>query len=292
MRYSFKNSPLRWAKEIVKLLPDKPYLQIKYFMCMRECLHLKAPQTFNEKLQWIKLYDRKPEYIPMVDKYEAKKIVGAAIGTEYIIETYGVWNHFDEIDFSSLPNQFVLKCTHDSGSVTICKDKATFDYDAARKKLEHGLTFDVFKDGREWPYKNVKPRIIAEAYMEDTSLGELRDYKFFTFGGEPKVVHIVSNRQNPNEETYGDFFDMDYLHLDLTIGHNNAPILPKKPKNFEKMIEFSRILSKGTKHLRVDFYEVNGQLYFGELTFFHDSGFGDIRPIEWDKIMGEWIDLS
>ena len=292
MRYSFKNSPLRWAKEIVKLLPDKPYLRVKYLMCMREPLHLNPPRTYNEKLQWIKLYDRKTEYISMVDKYEVKKLVAEAIGKEYIIETYGVWNHFDEIDFSLLPDQFVLKCTHDSGSVTICKDKTQFDYDAAKQKLERGLKFDVFRDGREWPYKNVTPRIIAEAYMEDTQLGELRDYKFFTFGGEPKVVHIVSNRQNPDEETYGDFYDMDYGHLELTIGHNNALVPPKKPENFEKMIEFSRILSKGTKQLRVDFYEVNGHLYFGELTFFHDSGFGDIQPIEWDKIMGEWIDLS
>ncbi len=292
MRYSFKQSYLAPVKKIVKLLPDKPYLKLKYYMCFRERLDLKNPKTYNEKLQWIKIYDRNPDYIPLVDKYEAKIKVAEKIGSEHIIETYGVWNHFDEIDFDKLPKSFVLKCTHDTGSIVICKDKNQLDKAAAKEKLEHGLKFDVFRDGREWPYKNVKPRIIAEAYMEDTELGELRDYKFFTFGGVPKYVHIVSNRQNANEETYGDFYDMDYNHVELTIGHDNAPIPPKKPANFEKMIEFAKVLSKGTRQLRVDFYEVNGNLYFGELTFFQDSGFGDILPKSWNRKLGDMIDLS
>ena len=128
--------------------------------------------------------------------------------------------------------------------------------------------------------------------MEDSEFHELRDYKFFTFGGVPKLVHIVSNRQNPDEETYGDFFDMDYNHLDLTIGHINAPTPPQRPKNFEKMKAFAAQLSEGTRHLRVDFYEVDGQLCFGELTFFHDSGFGDIQPPAWNDVMGSWISLD
>lgn len=292
MRYSYKSSKLAPLKKLLKLLPDKPYLRIKYYFCCREWLSFKNPKTYNAKLQWLKVYDRDPRYIPMVDKYEVKNLVGSKIGFEHIIETYGVWESFDEIDFSKLPNQFVLKCTHDSGSVVICKNKSSFDADAAKEKLEHALKFNVFSDGREWPYKNVKPRIIAEAYMEDVSVGELRDYKFFTFGGEPKYVHIVSNRQNPNEETYGDFFDMDYQHVELTIGHNNAPVLPQKPVNFGKMVEYARLLAQGTKQLRVDFYEVDGQLYFGELTFFHDSGFGDILPESWNRKLGDLIDLS
>lgn len=292
MRHSYKKSKVSFLKNLVKLLPDKPYLRIKYFLCCRELLSFKNPKTYNEKLQWIKVYDRNPEYIPLVDKYEVKKIVGSKIGFEHIIETYGVWNSFDEIKFDELPDQFVLKCTHDSGSVSICKNKKTFNIAEAKEKLERALKFNVFRDGREWPYKNVKPRIIAEAYMEDTAVGELRDYKFFTFGGEPKYVHIVSNRQNPDEETYGDFFDMDYQHVELTIGHNNAPTPPDKPANFSKMIEYAKLLSEGTKQLRVDFYEVDGRLYFGELTFFHDSGFGDILPESWNKKLGDLIDLS
>ena len=292
MRRYYKKGKFSAVKSLIKMLPDKPYLKIKYYLCCKERLSFKNPKTYNAKLQWLKVYDRNPAYIPLVDKYEVKKIVGEKIGEEHIIKTYGVWERFDEINFDELPEQFVLKCTHDSGSVSICKDKSSFDFDKAREKIERALKFDVFKDGREWPYKNVKPRIIAEAYMEDSTVGELRDYKFFTFGGVPRYVHIVSNRQNPNEETYGDFFDMDYQHVELTIGHNNAPIPPQKPVNFEKMIEFAKLLSQGTKQLRVDFYEVDGQLYFGELTFFHDSGFGDILPESWNLKLGNLIDLS
>jgi hypothetical protein len=261
-------------------------------MCFRKRLDLKNPKTYNEKLQWIKIYDRNPRYSLLVDKYEVKKIVGDLIGHQHIIKTYGVWNTFDEIDFDKLPNQFVLKCTHDSGSVTICKDNNHFDKEKAREKIEKGLKFNVFRDGREWPYKNVKPRIIAEAYMEDLSLGELRDYKFFTFNGKPHYVHIVSNRQNPDEETYGDFFDMDYNHVDLTIGHNNAPVYPNKPVNFEKMKEYAELLAKDTKQLRVDFYEVNGELYFGELTFFPWSGYVQYTPDSFDFEAGEKFVLT
>ena len=292
MRRYYKKGKFTAIKSLIKMLPDKPYLKIKYYLCCKERLSFNNPKTYNAKLQWLKIYDRNPDYVPLVDKYEVKRIVGEKIGDEHIIKTYGVWDSFDEINFDGLPDQFVLKCTHDSGSVSICKDKSSFDLDRARERIERALKFDVFKDGREWPYKNVKPRIIAEAYMEDTTVGELRDYKFFTFGGVPKYVHIVSNRQNPNEETYGDFFDMDYQHVELTIGHNNAPIPPEKPVNFDKMVEYAKLLSEGTKQLRVDFYEVDGQLYFGELTFFHDSGFGDIRPESWNKKLGELIDLS
>lgn len=292
MRYYYKKGKFSFVKKLLQLLPDKPYLKIKYYLCCREHLSFKKPKTFNEKLQWLKIYDRNPAYISLVDKYEVKKVVGKKIGFEHIIETYGVWDSFNEIDFDALPDRFVLKCTHDSGSVTICKDKTTFNKEEAGSKLDRALKNDVFRSGREWPYKNVRPRILAEAYMEDSRLGELRDYKFFTFNGVPKYVHIVSNRQNPNEETYGDFFDMDYQHVELTIGHNNAPTPPDKPVNFEKMIEFAKILSQGTKQLRVDFYEVEGKLYFGELTFFHDSGFGDILPESWNRKLGDLIDLA
>lgn len=277
---------------ITKLFPDGLYLKWMYKSNIGKKLDLNNPKGFNEKLQWLKINDRSHSYIKMVDKYEAKKYVADKIGEEYIIRTYGVWDRFDDIDFDSLPDSFVLKCTHDSAGLVICKDKKCFDKIKAKIKLEKCLKRNFYYSGREWPYKNVKPRIIAEEYMEDTVLHELRDYKFFTFNGVPKVMHLVSNRQNEKEETYGDFFDMEYNHLDLTMGHINAPVIPEKPKNFDLMIKFAEILSEGTAHLRVDFYEVSGHLYFGELTFYQDSGFADIKPGIWDRTLGDWIELS
>lgn len=271
-------------------LSDETYLKIKYLYRMKKMLNLENPQTYNEKLQWIKLYDRKSIYTTMVDKCEAKKFVAELIGPEYIIPTYGVWNNVDEIDFDELPEEFVLKCTHDSGSVIICKDKKSFSYDEAREKLRRSLEKSAFKDGREWPYKNVERKIIAEKYMIDAKDEELRDYKFFTFNGEPKILYIAQGR-GKGEETVADFFDMEFNHLDLRIDHEMAEELPHPPKNFELMINLARKLSQGTPELRVDFYEVNGQVYFGEMTFFHCSGFWPFRPEKWDHILGEWINL-
>lgn len=275
-----------------KVLPDSVYLRIVYRLRMGKKLSLKEPKTYTEKLQWLKLHDFKQRYTEMADKYLAKEYVGRIIGEEYIIPTYGFWDSFEDINFDTLPNQFVLKCNHDSASVIICRDKANFDKESAREILTKCLRNDFFYVGREYPYKHIHRKIIAEAYMEDADLHELRDYKFFTFGGVPKIVHVVTNRQKEDEETYGDFFDMDYQHLDLHMGHDFAPVLPEKPYNFEKMKEFAGILSAGTRHLRVDFYEVNKQLYFGELTFYQDSGWKKIEPFEWDCLIGSWINLD
>ena len=270
---------------------DRFYLKCFYRSFFDKKLNLDPPTTFNEKLQWLKLHDRHPVYMDMVDKYTAKEFVAQRIGQEHIIKTYGVWDRFEDIDFDQLPDRFVLKCTHDSAGYVICRDKSAFDFEKARKKITKCLNTNFFYVGREWPYKNLKPRVLAEEYMEDHTLHELRDYKFFTFDGVPKVMHLVSNRQNTQEETYGDFFDMDYQHLDFTMGHPNAPKPPQKPANFEKMKEFARILAEGTTHLRVDFYEVDGQLYFGELTFYQDSGIARILPEKWDRTLGDWIRL-
>ena len=277
---------------IAKIIPDSLYLRIVYRLRMGEPLNLRNPKTYTEKLQWLKINDVNPKHTEMVDKHLVKDYVAKIIGEEYIIPTYGAWDSFEEIDFDKLPDQFVLKCNHDSASVVICKDKASFDKESARKSLSASLKNDFFYVGREHPYKGIRKKIIAEAYMEDSELQELRDYKFFTFGGVPRIVHVVSNRQNKDEDTYGDFFDMDYQHLDLHMGHDFAPNPPEKPYNFEKMKEFARILSAGTRHLRVDFYEVNKQLYFGELTFYQDSGWKKIEPIEWNRKLGMWINLD
>ena len=278
-------------QKYMKWVPDRMYLKCLYRASLNEKLNLRDPQNYNAKLQWLKIHDHEPSHTEMVDKYAAKKYVADKIGEEYIIKTLGVWDSFEDINFDALPERFVLKCTHDSAGLAICRDKKSFDMAKAKAKLSKCLKRNFYYSGREWPYKNVKPRIIAEEYMEDTTLQELRDYKFFTFKGVPKVMHLVSNRQNQNEETFGDFFDMEFNHLDLTMGHNNAPVEPEKPRNFELMIKFAEILSNDTAHLRVDFYEVNGHLYFGELTFYQDSGFADILPTQWNDVLGSWIEI-
>lgn len=276
---------------VSRAIPDKAYLKLKYRSAFGRKLNLKDPKTYNEKLQWIKLYDRRPEYTVMVDKYEVKKYVAERIGDEYIIPTLGVWDKVEDIDFDSLPNQFVLKCTHDSGGLVICQDKSLLDVEAAKKKLRKSLKRNFYYAYREWPYKNVKPRIIAEEYMEDSSIGELRDYKFYCFDGTAAVMFVASDRHNANDGLKYDFYDMNFEHLDLRQGRPNSTEEIKKPQTFEKMREIAETLSKGIPQVRVDFYEVNGKLYFGELTFFDSAGLTPFDPEEWDYTFGEWIKL-
>lgn len=273
-------------------MPDKMYLKTAYRISLHKKLNLKTPKTYNEKLQWLKLYDRKPEYTEMVDKFEVRKYIAEKIGEEYLIPLVGgPWESFDEIDFEKLPEQFVLKTTHDSGGVVICTDKNKFDKEKAKEKLTKSMNYCYYWRGREWPYKNAKPKIIAEQYIEDEVTSELRDYKFFAFDGDVKCLFIASDRQNPNEETKFDFFDMDFKHLDFENGHPYSKIYPNKPQEFEKMKELASKLSKGIPQLRVDLYEVNGKIYFGELTFFHWSGFVPFNPEEWDETFGSWLKL-
>lgn len=271
-------------------VPAEQFLKKTYRIRLGMDLDLDNPIRYTEKLQWLKLYDHRPEYTTMVDKYEAKAYVGEKIGEEYIIPLLGVWESANEIDFDSLPNQFVLKTTHDSGAVVVCKDKKSLDIKKTKKTLTHFLKRKYYDCNREWPYKNVKPRIIAEEYMEDSTYKELRDYKFFTFGGEPKVLYIAQGR-GKGEPTVADFFDMDFNHLPFTIDHDIAITPPHKPKCFEEMKRLAAILSEGTPQLRVDFYEVDGRVYFGEMTFFHCSGFEGFHPEEWDKKFGDWVVL-
>lgn len=274
--------------KISRLMPDRLYLSLMYYKHFHAFPDFQNPQTFNEKLQWLKLYDRRPEYTIMVDKYAVKMYVANKIGEEYIIPTLGVWDSFDEIDFDKLPDQFVLKCTHDSHSVIICKDRSKFDIDTARTRINSGLKRNFFYYGREWPYKNVLPRIIAEKYMEDAKVRELRDYKIYTFNGKAKFCMINTDR---GTNTRADYFDESYNWLDFTWGYPHADVKPEKPANYEKMFELAEKLAKGTATLRVDFYEVNGQVYFGELTFFDASGFDKIIPESYDLKFGSWIKL-
>ncbi len=280
-------------RKIMQYFPDKLYIAIKYFYHFKKLPNLRFPHTYNEKIQWLKLHDRKPIYNIMVDKYEAKKYISKIIGEEYVIPSYGVWNTFDEINFDELPNSYVLKTTHDCGGVVICKDKAYFNKREARKILNQHLNNNFFYEGREWPYKDVQPRILAESYMENDSTRDLKDYKIFTFNGEPKLLFVAFDRQNKNEETKFNFYDMNFKKLDIENGHSNSSCIIPKPLNLNLMKDIAEKIAKysGLSHLRVDFYEVNGQVYVGELTFYHWSGFIPFEPSNWDNVLGNWITL-
>ena len=278
-------------KNFFKWIPDEKYITIKYKLEMNQKLNLKEPKTFNEKLQWLKLYDRKPEYTKMVDKYEAKKYVADIIGEEYIIPTLGVWDKFEDIDFTKLPNQFVLKPTHASGNVFICKNKDEIDYKKLKKTVQKWLKRNYYLVHREWPYKNVKPRIIAEQYMATYKQKELIDYKFFCFNGEPKFLYVSEGLSN-HENARISFVNMNYEKTEFyRKDYRPFDKLPNKPTNFDKMKELSKELSKNIPFIRVDFYEVNGQVYFGELTFFPCSGFIPFEPEEWDRKLGDMLKL-
>jgi len=282
---------IKVLRRILVFLPDELYLRIFFRLLMHKKLNLRNPQTFNEKIQWLKLYDRNPDYTIMVDKYLVKKYVSNIIGEEHIIPTLGVWDKFDEIDFSSLPKQFVLKVTHDSGGLIICKDKDKLDVKAAKKKINKALRTNYYSTSKEWPYKNVKHRIIAEKYMVDESGYELKDYKFFCFDGKVKALFVATDRGSENEETKFDFFDEDFKHLPIRNGHPNSKREIVRPENYEMMKKIAEKLSKGRKHIRVDLYNINGKIYFGELTFAHFCGWVPFEPEEWDYIFGSWINL-
>lgn len=270
---------------------DELYLKILFRLKMGYPLNLQSPRTFNEKLQWLKLYNRKPEYTQMVDKYAVKEYVAKLIGEEYIIPTLGVWDRVEDIDFESLPNQFVLKTTHGGGGggVVICKDKATFNRDEARKRLQQSLDSDIYHNFREWPYKSVPRRIIAEKHLNPD--GEfLCDYKWYCFDGEPKCLVIASGRF-VEPQTCFDYFDMDFNHLPIEQGGPNYRGYIARPTSFDEMKQIVALLSQGLPHARIDLFEVKNQIYFGEITFFDSSGLAKFYPNEWDYIFGSWIKL-
>ena len=276
---------------LAPVLPDELFLKVVFRYKVGYWPNLKNPRSYNEKLQWLKLHDKHPEYSAMVDKIEAKKYVASVIGDKYIIPTLGTWNSVDDIDWESLPNQFVIKVTNDSGGIVVCKDKSKLDINKSKAKLKKGWGKNYYQFNKEYPYKDIKPRIIAEQYMEDESGYELKDYKIFCFDGEPKCLFVATDRGKKDGETKFDFYDMDFHHLPFLNGHPNATQWPIKPKNFEEMVEVARNLSKGIRHVRVDLYNVNGKVYFGELTFFHWSGMTPFEPIGWDYELGEMIKL-
>lgn len=272
------------------ILPDRLFLKINYRFMLGRKLNLNNPKTFNEKLQWLKLHDRKSIYTTMVDKYEAKKYVSGIIGEDFIIPSLGVYDGFDDINFDKLPKQFVIKCTHDSGGLVVVKDKTKLDTISARKKINKSLKRNYYYHSREWPYKNVKPRIIIEEYMEDKKDRELIDYKVMCFGGKAKMIFTCTER-------FGDglkvtFFDLNWKRLPFTRHYPASEKEIKKPKNLKRMIELSEKLSTGIPFVRIDWYEINGKLYFGEYTFYPGSGLEEFSPEEWDRKLGDLINLK
>lgn len=274
------------------LMSDKYYMSVRHMQLLGKKIDWDNPKTYSEKLQWLKLYDRKPIYTTMVDKYEAKIFIASKVGEEYVIPTLGVWNHFDEIDFDKLPDQFVLKCNHDSGSTVICMDKSKLDLRVAKIKLETALGNNFYWKEREWPYKKVVRMIMAEPLLVDSLCPYLRDFKFYCFDGEPRVFYITSDKGS-NLPIRQDFFDIEGNHIEMQDAYyrNNPKQAPDLPVNLGKMLELSRKLSEGTYHLRVDFYEIDNKVYCGELTFYEGAGFCSFTPDEYNYIMGDWIKL-
>ena len=259
-------------KKCPKLMPDKYYLSVLWKIGMGNELDWKHPQPFNEKLQWLKLHDRNPLYTTLVDKYRVKQWVAETIGEQYVIPTLAVYKTVDEIDLDKLPDQFVLKCNHDSGSVVICRDKSIFDLEAAKKKLDKGLKHNFYWDTREWPYKNVKRCVIAEKYIQDFEDGGLVDYKFFCFDGMVDCVMVCLDRHIKQPKFY--FFDKNWNLKRLNIRGKKAPddfTIPM-PEGLDKMFELASILSKGIPFVRVDLYDIAGDIRFGEMTFYPDGG--------------------
>lgn len=300
--------------KIARIISDKVYLQIMYRLSYGKKLNLKNPINYNEKLQWLKLYDRNPLYTILVDKYEVKKYVADKIGNEYIIPTIGIYDKFQDIDFNKLPDKFVIKCTHDSGGLVVCRDKNKLEKKYVQSIVEKSLSSNYFYCGREWPYKNVKPRIIIEEYLctnndlnfDKKNLNSLEmvqkkngllDYKFMCFDGKVKAlfldIGVIGKGTGHAEKYFRNVYDEKFNLLPILETRENYPSTIEKPRNFEKMVEIAEKLSKGIPHVRVDLYNLNGHIYFGEMTFFHGSGLSNVfKPEEWNIKFGSYIDLE
>lgn len=280
-------------KKISNFIPDKLYLSMVYYYIFHKKLNLKTPSTFNEKLQWLKLYDRNPLYTTLVDKYAVKDYIKNLLGEEYIMPTISIYDNVDDINLNDLPDSFVLKTTHDSGGVRICKEKDSFDLNEAKRYLKSRLNQNYYYLWREWPYKNVKPKIMVEKYMED-SKGELVDYKFFCFDGKIDNVMVCVDRNKKDTETKFYFFNQNWELLRLNIRGKQAPegFTLKKPKCIDNMFEIASILSKGIPFVRIDLYECNEHIYFGEFTFYPDSGFDNNLLPETDIYLGNLLKID
>lgn len=279
-----------FSRFIASFLPDKLYLSIKFRINVGYWMNWKNPQTFDEKLQWLKIYYKRDDYTQLVDKIRVKDFVRSKIGENYVIPTLKIYENANDIDFTKLPNNFVLKCTHDSGGIIVCTDKTKLNEIEAKKKLNRYLNRSYVRQNREYPYKKVPHKIIAEPYLVDPEYGELRDFKIYCFDGIPKYILVASGRQKGQKRF--DYFDLEWNHLPVyDEGCPNADITPTKPINLDDMISIAKVLSAGMPHVRVDLYNIHGLIYFGELTFFDGSGVTLYVPREYDRIFGSYLNL-
>lgn len=279
-----RHVPFRW-------ISDESFVRLLFYTYQHYKLDLDNPITFNEKLQWLKLYDRNPQYTICADKYRVRNYVEKCIGKEHLVPLIGVWDNVDEIDYSTLPNQFVLKCNHDSGSVFICKDKSVFNNKKANRKLKHAMKLNQFWRGREWSYLNIKRKIIAEEYIvDDNESTSLSDFKFFCFNGEPRFLQVDKNRFTNHTRN---FYTSDWEFIDvISKVPNDKNHIDKPPKQLSEMIEIAKKLSKNIPHVRVDLYLSNNTVYFGEMTFYHAGGCEIISPHNYDVLWGSYITVK
>ena len=274
---------------LLSFIPDKPYVKMVFRIKVGQKLNLKNPVGYNEKQNWLKLYDKHPEYTQLVDKLKVRDHIAKTIGEQYLIPLLGAWKSYDDIDFDSLPNEFVLKCNHDSGSVRIVRDKSKIDHKEFRKFYNYRLKYNPFCLAREYPYKDVKPMIIAEKLMKQEGESDIRDYKFLCFDGEPKYVLVVTDRST---ECNMDYYNMDFKQVGICdLNHKPSYAHMDKPENFEEMRNLARVLAKDMKFVRMDFYDINGKVYFGEYTIFDGGAFDPLNP-EWEKKLGDLITLE
>ncbi len=276
-------------KKLFNWIPDPLYLKLVYWTETGQKLNLENPKSYNEKIQWIKLYDRRPEYSTYADKYAVRNYIASTIGEEYLIPLLGVYESVEEIPWDEFPEQFVLKCTHGSGSNILCMDKSKLDINSAKKKLEKWMKKNWYWFGREWAYKNIKPRIICEKFMVDESGIELKDYKIFCFNGKAKIIQVDYGRFTNHKRN---LYDTEWQYIPASIKLPTDPnVVIKKPSKLETMLKLAEILAKDYPHVRVDFYSINDKIYFGELTFYHGSGFEKFEPEEFGLTMGNLIEL-
>ena len=278
----------------LSFLPDELYIKLFYFFTTWRRCNLKNPTLFSEKENWLKIHNRNPEYTKLVDKIAVRDIVAKEIGEGHSFPILGIWNSFDEIDFSKLPNQFVLKCNHDSGGAKVIRDKNKLtetEIKELRKHFNFRMKHDFYYAGREWPYKGIPRKIYAEQMMvsDNPEEKDLTDYRFFCFNGEPKILFVGTDM---SQNWHFDWFDMDFNKLDLYSIHPSAGKEIHKPTMFEEMKDIARKLSVGKPFVRIDLYQINGKIYFGEQTFFHGGGYCLFSPLEWEKKLGDWVDLS
>lgn len=275
---------------LAKRMPDALYLKIQYYLTIGKRLDLAHPRGFNEKLQWLKLHDRDPRYVAVVDKYEAKTYISETVGEGYAVPALGVWERWEDIDFAALPEKFVLKCTHDSGSTVLCGGKAAWDARAAEKKIGRCLKRNYYYENREWPYKMISPRILCEMLLEDDAGREIVDYKFMCFNGQVKCAFVCLNRNSPGGLNVI-FYDTGWNRMPFERHYPSGNLAVAKPKNYDLMVELAEKLARGMPFARVDFYEVNEKVYVGEITLYPGGGVEEFTPERYDRVLGDWLRL-